>query len=106
MKRTTPKFALAARRRSPPCLALAALLAACESKLPTQSDVAQDGRRGRRAVAGRRARWCIEPDSVKYVIDGKMATAHQATSAAAEYDRDGRRAPQDRGRLDTIYSER
>lgn len=82
MKTETPKYVLA-RGGIAAALGLVALLAACEAKLPTQSDVAQmDAASAERTLAT--AQLVDRRDSIKYVIDGIQATAIQAHRLKAD----------------------
>lgn len=101
MKTETPKYVLA-RGGFAAVFGLAALLAACEAKLPTQSDVAQmDAAGAERSLA--EAHLVIKPDSVKYVIDGIEATAIEAHRLRSDTIATVAVRGKTGGGLDTIY---
>lgn len=101
MKAHTPKFAIV-RGGVAAALGFVALLAACEAKLPTQADVAKmDGASTERALVA--SQMVGGRDSIKYYIDGKLASAIQAHALAGDTIAtvDVRRTPG--GGFDTIY---
>ena len=63
-------------------VALVALIAACESKLPTSADIEKaDGATATKQVA---EAGLVIADKVKYTVDGKPATAAEAKAISAE----------------------
>lgn len=77
-----PVRLIPARRAAVAALAAAALVAACESKLPTDAEVRDmDAETAVRSVAGVAA---IDPENVTYIVDGKRVSPLIAKGIAAD----------------------